>query len=95
MELVFESEGPVLRDRLTKKKVKYYDRQNIRFAFRAEKIDFRDIPPDVTTFDRSPCTIIISSDWGHSPVLWLFYNTTTKNPIYAETYNSFWKLEVK
>ena len=55
MELVFESEGPVLRDRLTKKKVKYYDRQNIRFAFRAEKIDFRDIPPDATTFDRSPC----------------------------------------
>ena len=57
MELVFESEGPVLRNRLTKKKVKYYDRQNIRFVFRAEKIDFRDIPPDVTTFDRSPCTI--------------------------------------
>ena len=97
MELVFEAEGPVVRDRVTKKKVKFYDRQYIRFILIGEKIDRHDIPPDITSiWTVFLVQSYISSDEGHSQVLWLLYNPDTKNPIYAETgLTHFGKLEVK
>ena len=96
MELVFESEGPVLRDRVTKKKVTFDHRTECRFIFNGERVDSHDIPPDLIAFTKFPCRlgVTIKDQYCVEPIFYLLYNPITKDPIYAENAYSFWKLEV-
>ena len=97
MELLFEAEGPVARDRVTKKKVKIYDRKFVRFIIHGEKVVLTDlfVSPETKAFGNFPCPIYISDDWRLLEVMMFLYSPITKHPIYAVTATGHYLWEVR
>ena len=84
MELLFEAEGPVVRDRVTKKKCNL---RNSLYKERWTLLGERVVDPDITretkTFGNFPCPIYILAENQMMEVMMFLYRPGTTHPIYA------------
>jgi hypothetical protein len=97
MELVFEAQGPVVRNRVTKKMYPIYElkdpMQPLHIILNAKKVDIREIYL-TNYFERIPCRIYIKCDERiDSWVRCFYYSPKPNQPIYAQTYNNFYELQ--
>jgi hypothetical protein len=97
MELVFESNGPVVRNIVTKRKYQDYELRDPRFPFRftlkAKKVDLTKIY-GTQCFDLMPYEVDIICDEMIEPSVWnFFYTPLPDQPIYAYADGNLYELQ--
>ena len=101
MELVFEVDGPVVRDRITKKKCKkrnFHYPNLVRFTLIGERAVDPEITSETEAFGDFPCPIYISAEGGLLHVSMFLYRPDTTypiHPIYAVTDTGHYLWEVR
>ena len=96
MELVFEVDGPVLRNRITKKKCKFHYPIFDRVTLIGERAVDPDITSETEAFGNFPCPIYISAEEGLFHVTMFLYRSDTTYPIYpiyALAHSTLWKVK--